>query len=273
MKKLIIFTDLDGTLLDSAYSFEAALAALSLIKEKSIPLIICSSKTLPEIEHYRKKLCNFHPFISENGGGVFVPKGYFGFQLSDSGLQIEEEKQYHLIRLGAKYDDLRKALADLREEGFSVKGFGDMSVEEISTLTGLGIEEAEMAKKRDFDEPFVFAGGEEDVRKLSDCIKKKGFNFTQGRFFHILGNSDKGKAVSILIDLFKKGYGNVVTAAIGDSPNDIPMLEIVDYPVIVRKRDGGYDDRINIPGLLRADGIGPAGWNKIITDLINSCFI
>jgi len=82
MKKIIIFTDLDGTLLDnSSYSFEAALPALQLIKEKNIPLIICSSKTRKEIEHYRKKLYNLHPFISENGGGIFIPKGYFNFQL------------------------------------------------------------------------------------------------------------------------------------------------------------------------------------------------
>jgi mannosyl-3-phosphoglycerate phosphatase len=80
MKKPIIFTDLDGTLLDySTYSFEKALPALQLLKEKDIPLIICSSKTKKEIEYYRKKLDNHHSFISENGGGIFIPKGYFGF--------------------------------------------------------------------------------------------------------------------------------------------------------------------------------------------------
>ncbi|RJQ56814.1 MAG: HAD-IIB family hydrolase [Nitrospiraceae bacterium] len=267
--KLIIFTDLDGTLLDSNYSFEAALPALSLIKEKGIPLVICSSKTLKEIEHYRKKLYNLNPFISENGGGVFVPKGYFGFQLSDAGFQAKDEKQYYLIRLGAEYDDLRKALNELRTEGFSVKGFGDMTVEGISILTGLSIEEAEWAKERDFDEPFVFAGAIPEQPLLLDAIKKKGFNYTQGRFHHILGNSDKGKAVSILTDLFKKEYNKVATIAAGDSPNDIPMLEKVDYPVIVRKRDGEYDCRINIPGLAKADGTGPEGWNKAMIALIN----
>ncbi len=85
MKKLIIFTDLDGTLLDySTYSFEAAIPALQLLKEKNIPLIICSSKTGKEIEHYRKKLGNTHPFISENGGGIFIPKGYFDFRVESS---------------------------------------------------------------------------------------------------------------------------------------------------------------------------------------------
>jgi len=274
MIKLIIFTDLDGTLLDySSYSFEAAMPALQLIKEKNIPLIICSSKTRKEIEHYRKKLYNLHPFISENGGGIFIPKSYFNFQLSDPRLAIEEDKQYYLIRLGAKYSDLRNALKELRTEGFDIKGFGDLTVEEIASLTKLTIDEAEMAKERDFDEPFIFAGAIHELPLLIDAIKKKGLNHAQGQFHHILGNSDKGKAVSILIDLFQKEYSKVVTIAVGDSQNDIPMLEIVDHPIIVRKGDGEYDRQINIHGLMKADGTGPEGWNTIILDLINSSFI
>ncbi len=88
MKKLIIFTDLDGTLLDySTYSFDAALPALKVLKEKNIPLVICSSKTKTEIEYYRKKLDNYRPFISENGGGIFIPKNYFKFKIQNSKLK------------------------------------------------------------------------------------------------------------------------------------------------------------------------------------------
>ena len=53
MAKIIVFTDLDGTLLHPrTYSFEAAMPALKLIKEKDVPLILCSSKTRAEIEVY-----------------------------------------------------------------------------------------------------------------------------------------------------------------------------------------------------------------------------
>ena len=77
----IIFTDLDGTLLDhNTYSFKKAFPALRIIKKKKIPLIICTSKTKGEIEHYRKKLKNNHPFVSENGGAIFIPKDYFDFK-------------------------------------------------------------------------------------------------------------------------------------------------------------------------------------------------
>lgn len=274
MKKLIIFTDLDGTLLDySNYSFEAALPALNLIKEKNIPIILCSSKTRREIEHYRTALDSQHPFIAENGGGIFIPKNYFKFQIPNFKSQIEESDEYQTIRLGAKYSDLRKTLQELRSEGFDVRGFGDMTDGEIMEATELSAEEAAMAKERYFDEPFFFLGGERQTQRLLENIKEKGFNYTKGKFFHMLGNSDKGKAVSILIDLYKRNFGEITTVAIGDSPNDIPMLERVDYPAIVQKPDGSYDTQINISNLKRVDGIGPEGWNKIIIDLITKEFI
>lgn len=268
MKKPIVFTDLDGTLLDAeTYSFEPALPALTLLKEKNIPLIICSSKTKKEIEYYRDKLENYDPFISENGGGIFIPTEYFKSQISD--FKFEENGDYHVIRLGARYADLREAIKELRNEGFNLRGFGDMTAEELANIANMSIHEARMAKERDFDEPFILEGNQEELQKLFTAINSKGFNYTQGRFFHILGNSDKGKAVSIMIDMFKKKFGNVFTVAIGNSPNDVPMLERVEYPVIVKRPDGSYES-INIPWLIRADGIGPVGWKEAILYLFQS---
>ncbi|OGW47157.1 MAG: mannosyl-3-phosphoglycerate phosphatase [Nitrospirae bacterium RBG_13_41_22] len=271
MKEVIIFTDLDGTLLDySTYSFNAALPALQLIKERNVPLIICSSKTRKEIEYYRIKLLNRHPFISENGGGIFIPKNYFKFKLQSSNFKVIEENGHQVINLGAKYSALRSAIEELKKEGFNVTGFGDMPIEEVATITGVTLKEAKMAKERDFDEPFIFQGNNQETQKLLNSIKAKGFNYTQGRFFHILGNSDKGKAASILINLYKRKFAEIVTIAIGDSPNDIAMLEKVEYPVIVQKPDGRFDPQIDIPNLIKADGIGPEGWNKAVLNLISS---
>ncbi len=270
MKNIIIFTDLDGTLLDySTYSFEKALPALQLLKEKDIPLIICSSKTKKEIEYYRKKLDNHHPFISENGGGIFIPKDYFRFQIADLRLKIEETRDYRIIRLGAKYNDLRNAIETLQKEGFDIKGFGDMTVHELAEIAHMTIEEAQMAKERYFDEPFIYSGFPHKLPQLLKSINKKGFKFTQGRFYHILGSSNKGIAVSMLINLYKNKYKKIETIAVGDSPNDIPMLERVDYPIIVQKHNGSYDSKIKIPRIIKANGIGPEGWNKAVIKIIS----
>jgi mannosyl-3-phosphoglycerate phosphatase len=75
-------------------------------------------------------------------------------------------------------------------------------------------------------------------------------------------------AVSILTDLYRRTYGNINTIALGDSPNDIPMLERVDFPVLVQKPDGIYDPKIDMPKLIRAYGIGPEGWNNALMEFL-----
>ncbi len=265
---IVVFTDLDGTLLDSiTYSFEPARPALNLLKSLDIPLVICSSKTRLEIERYRDQLGNTHPFVTENGGAIFIPKGYFPLGVVRPPLQIEERDGYEVILLGAKYPDLRLAMEQLRREGFNVRGFGDMTTPEVAKMTGLTLEEAAMAKERDFDEPFIL---EEpiDFNVLQECIAQLGFKVTKGAFYHILGDSNKGKAVSILSDLYRRALGNIVTIGLGDSPNDLPMLECMDYPVLVQRPDGSYDPAISLRNLIRAEGIGPSGWNNAVVALV-----
>jgi mannosyl-3-phosphoglycerate phosphatase len=262
MKKLIVFTDLDETLLERfTYSFEKAVPALNLLKEKDIPLIICSSKTMAEIQQYCVALENHHPFVSENGGGIFIPRGYF----KDIRYDSKEYDGYEVIELGTPYAELRKAVKQLRTEGFDIKGFGDMTPEELSALTGLSPDEAKLAMRRHFDEPFLYEG---DIKKLVESIRAKNLNCTQGRFFHLMGGSDKGRAVDILKELYREEFGEICSIAVGDSPTDIPMLEKTDYPVLVQKDDGTYDPKVNVPGLIKAEGIGPEGWNKAIIELI-----
>ncbi|MEF9438590.1 MAG: HAD hydrolase family protein [Candidatus Mariimomonas ferrooxydans] len=171
-------------------------------------------------------------------------------------------------RFGAKYSDLRKALCEFRAEGFDVKGFGDMSIKEITGLTSLKTAEAKLALQRDFDEPFVFKGSKVSLNKLKQSIKLKGLTFTQGEFFHIKGKSDKGRAVEILKKLYKIQNRKIITIALGDSPNDIEMLQNVDYPIVVQKPDGFYDKGIKVKKLIKADGIGPEGWNRAVRSLL-----
>ncbi len=269
MAKIIIITDLDGTLLHpKTYSFEAARPALDLIKERKIPLILCSSKTKAEIEVYRKRLNNKHPFISENGGGIFIPDGYFPFPID-----AEIKDGYRIIVLGKPYSEIRNAFIEIRQRlGIKAKGFGDMTAEEIAVLANLPLTEAALAKERDFDEPFIFevdANNESKIEGFLKAIEDSGLHWTQGRFYHILGDNDKGKAVKILKGFYEKAYGRIATIGLGNMFNDLPLLKEVDYPVLVQNEGGSYDERVNLPNLIRADGIGPEGWNKAVLRLIN----
>ena len=188
--KTIIFTDLDGTLLDpETYSVKAAEPALELARQKDVAIIFVSSKTRAEIEVWRALLGNVHPFVVENGGGIYIPRDYFNFpvpgKISDG---------YRMMSLGKPYEQIRRQFVELRDRlDIAVRGFGDMSLEEVASLTGLTRNGAELAKKRDFSEPFVFVNGPDE--RFLQAIEGERLRWTQGQFFHIMGNHHKGKAV------------------------------------------------------------------------------
>jgi mannosyl-3-phosphoglycerate phosphatase len=262
----LVFTDLDGTLLDHAsYSFEPARPALRALEEKGVPLVLCTSKTRAETERWRQALGNTHPFIVENGGAVFVPRGYFSFSVGDG----ESGSPHEELVFGAPYGELRRVLAGMRTRlDPSIRGFGDMTDEEVAGLCGLSIEEARLAKEREYDEPFVVAG-----EKLPEAVEaaagRAGLRVVKGgRFFHLIGASDKGRAVSALRGLYEKARGPLRSVGLGDSLNDEPMLRAVDVPILVRKPDGGYDPGIDLPGLIRAPGAGPDGWREAVLALL-----
>jgi mannosyl-3-phosphoglycerate phosphatase len=265
--KLLIFSDLDGTLLDrKTYSFEPALPALQVIRMKRIPLILSSSKTRAEMERYRKRLENDHPFISENGGAVFVPKGYFSFPFPYD----RESDDYLVLELGTFYLKILEVLRAVKDEtGLSIKGFSDLTAEEISVRCGLGLEEAGLAKMREYDEPFLLEGGTGEVEMVRRKIEEKGMTYVWGgQFHHLLGRNDKGKAVEILKELYVREFSSVSSVAIGDSLNDIPMLLVVDHPIFLKEREEGGPE-ILCRNLTSYRGAGPSVWNEAILHLLN----
>lgn len=264
--RFLIFTDLDGTLLDhDTYSFEPALPALRLLEKEKIPVIICTSKSRGEIERCRSLLGNNHPFISENGGGIFIPEGYFAHEFTYD----KKLNGYYVIEPGTPQETLRGVLKSVaRETGIDIKGISDMSVSEIMESTGLDRESARLAGERSYSEPFLIYGDDTKVETVRRKLREKGYSHTRGsRFHHILGENDKGKAAGIVSGLYKTESGNLTTIGIGDSLNDLPMLKAVDFPVLVRKKGGTYESGFEPGNLVLADGEGPSGWNSAILKL------
>jgi len=266
--KLIIFTDLDGTLLDrKAYTFEQALPSLRMIKQNGIPLILSTSKTRAEVELYRKRLENDHPFISENGGGVFVPRNYFSFRFPYD----RELDRYFVIELGTFYLQIVEVLKSIMEEtGIRIKGFSDFTPEELQSLCGLDLKEAALAKRREYDEPFIIEGGEREVETIKRRVEEKGMNYVWGgRFHHILGKNDKGKAVEILKELYENQFFSISTIGIGDSLNDLPMLLVVDRPIFLKGKEYPLPEELSLPkNLTVINGEGPGAWNEVLSGVL-----
>jgi len=262
---IIIFSDLDGSLLDHAdYSYADARPALQMIKTAGIPLVITTSKTRREVEAIRKEMGLTAPFIVENGGGVFFPQHDAG-ELPGS----RRNEGYAVIELGIAYKEIRDFFHVLKKR-FPVRGLGDMSLGEIADRTGLSLTGAAAAKEREFSEPFILTADQE-IEDIAELAESHGMKITSGgRFYHLMDRrQDKGAAVRLVLETYRRhGEGNLLSIGIGDSDNDRPLLAEVSIPVLIPYPDGSYAD-ISLPGLVRADAPGAKGWNDVMQRIIN----
>jgi mannosyl-3-phosphoglycerate phosphatase len=273
MRHYVVFSDLDDTLLEAGSSFwEMAKPALEALRAHGIPLILVSSRTRAEIEPLRRRLQHRDPFIVENGAAVFIPQGLFTFPLE----RVRTKSPYDVIELGMPYHMLRDVLKQIEDAVETpLPGFGDLSIEEIMQITGLCHADATLAKMREYGEPFLLKGSQAVVDEVCRQIAMRGLRWRRsGGLFHLTGDNDNGEAAELLMRCYQREERlrfqarPVESVGIGGSINDVPLLAIVDHPILVQKPDGSFDTDVLLPRLVRTRGIGAAGWNDAVLRLL-----
>ncbi|MCZ2720665.1 HAD-IIB family hydrolase [Marinomonas sp. 15G1-11] len=281
----IVFTDLDGTLLDHhTYSFNAAIPALAKLKNKKIPIIPNTSKTFDELLPILQQLQLNSPFIVENGAAVYIPESFL-LDLCSSKVDLLErytaENKITKVILGssAKGCYYRKAFIESRQYWLSLledqgaefshlhTGFSKMSVAEIQSITGLNLEQAQAASKREFGEPLQWHGSEAELNQFTQQMKRVGASVVKGgRFVHVGGNSDKGRAMKWLTSFLKSN----TSVALGDGENDSSMLEVADIAVQIRSESHSFPVLNRTSGVIQTTAVGPMGWNEAIDQILFS---
>jgi len=266
--KKVIFTDLDGTLLHPvSYSYAAALDSLRSLQQAGIPIIFCSAKTMAEQQVYRQELGIQDPFIVENGAAIIVPKDYFRFSFSFSKIVDDD----FLIELGIPYQVIMNKLESLHDRcEAKITTFGNLTAEEVAKVTGLNLMMAGLAKQRDYSETVIIEGTKRQIESALSSINEMGLKYTfGGKFYEVYDGGDKGRAVKLLVELFKLSFGDIYTIGLGDSLNDVEMLAAVDLPVLVQTVNNRWNN-VKVKNLKRVIGVGPEGWSKAASELLGS---
>ena len=267
---VVVCSDVGGRLLDShTASFDAVCASLDFLRRERVPIVFCSSKTRAEMEHIQQRLDLRHPFISENGGAVFVPEGYFGFNVPNA----RQVAGYQAVEYGWPYADVVEKLHRTAERlRIDIVGFSDMSVDEVAIDCGLPLLQARLAKLREYDEPFRILGVDPSARtrlfKALGAIRLGGT--TGGRYEHA-GTPPAGKwaGVSLLCALYRRAFGAVSTVGLGGDLSDVSWLRHVDIPVIAsRETDMAAALRPHVPTVRLPRAVDEAGWGHVIAEVV-----
>jgi predicted mannosyl-3-phosphoglycerate phosphatase (HAD superfamily) len=189
-------------------SLAAGLAAERII------LVFCSRRTRAEIEGLRQILGVFHPFICENGAAAFVPSRYFGSEL----LSARLVGGYEAIEFGLGYDRVVAAIRRTAQQyRIQVRGFADMSVEQVARECHLSLLEARLAKLREYSEPFqLLQGIPASQARLVRALASAGIScLPHGPFLQAVSVDGPGAALSVLTTLYRSAFGTVITASTG----------------------------------------------------------
>ena len=258
---LIVFSDLDGTLLDhDTYDWAPARPALDALRQQSFPVVLVSSKTLAELEDLRARMALHHPVVAENGAIIDVPDDYFDVDawLHDS----------------VTRDDLQSAYQDIRRAGkFRGEAFYELGVPGIMRETGLDEAQARRANDRKASEPILWLDTKGRLAEFEQAAAARGLRCVRGgRFIHLMGNTGKGEAVRKLLDAYaRKHAGTVVTSvSLGDAPNDLGMLAVTDVAVIIPGRHEHPMSLATGNRVIRPESPGPSGWNEAILGLLET---
>jgi mannosyl-3-phosphoglycerate phosphatase len=269
----LVFTDLDGTLLDSdSYSWRGARSALTELRRRRVPVILCTSKTRAEVRYLRDRIGITDPYAAENGGVIVVPRGF-----SDHAILRRGKQRDLVFRLGGEHADILETLKGLaRATEVSVRGFSDMSAAELARETGLPLAQARLALRRESGEPFLFQDApQKQIRLFARMARERGFTLQRGgRFWHLSAGCDKGQAVQILTDLYQLAWTSPVRViALGDAANDLPMLRRAHVPILLANRDGRFDPVVTkaLPQIRRVSETSPAGWGQAVLQAIREC--
>jgi mannosyl-3-phosphoglycerate phosphatase len=260
---LLVFTDLDGSLLDhDTYDWQPASAWLSRLEQQAIPVIPTTSKTRSELLALRQELgLEDTPFIAENGAVIGLPPSWQHARLdrdpaSPGGLVVKTPSM--------DVDFIRRRLDVVRERhGLRFRRMGEMDVAEVRELTGLSESGAAQAMDREGSEPLVWEDDDIKLQTLHETLQVDGLRLTRGgRFWHVMGAVDKGQASDWLVARFEalRGY-RPQTIGLGDGPNDLALLAATDMAVVIAAK---HDQPMPLenPRVYRTRAQGPAGWSE-----------
>jgi mannosyl-3-phosphoglycerate phosphatase len=264
----VLFTDPD-TLRDGRHEWTATRDVVRELEDRGIAVVLWGNETRSEMELIQSDLNLQHPFISENGGGLFIRHRYF-LNCSAVGRSIQS---YDVLDFGKPYHEVAEALHEVaRRHECQVIGFSVMSIEDVARECGLSLAQARLAKLREYDEPFRVAGREPAAySRICSALRRFGYRcFSHERFHHATGVADKIQSIKTLTSIYRQAYdGHLLTIGLAKAPSETCLLRAVDVPLVVRSDDVDAARLLQKVPTARFIDAGPRGWTEALLQALD----
>ena len=268
--RIVLFSDPDTLRDEGIPGWAATRDAIRTFDEQGIAVVLWGNETRSEMELIQSDLNLHHPFISENGGGLFIPHEYF----RDRPVAGRDTHNYHVVDFGQPYHTVAEALHHAAPKvGVDIVGFSEMSIQEVAQDCGLSLAQARLAKLREYDEPFrMLDSAPAAYSRICRALRRVGLRcFTHEAFHHASGVTDKAQSLRLLASLYRRAHnGQVLTVGLAQRPSETCLLHAVDIPMIVQS-DGADGARLGrkVPTARLISAGGTRAWCQALLQLVD----
>ena len=263
-KKIIIFTDLDETLLkENKYNHNILDNFIKRLLKNEYEIIPVTSKTYLEVIDLLKKIKFKLPFSVENGAAYYIPvKDTYNYQY---------EKILNPFAL--KKENIRKILNGNLFKKFlhNIEFIENLPNSEITKITKLKHNQLESFNSREYTIPILWNGDKKLKNEFQKILFKYNLKITfGGKLNNISGLHSKVDSMNFFTNQYRLKFRSkkIITTSLGDSQNDIEILNNTNYSGIIKA------DSYNIFNLNKKNNIfrsftgAPHGWVEVLKKIL-----
>jgi glycerate kinase len=254
IEKLLIL-NLDAFDVDEE-TLEAVAFTLLPLKRQQIPMLLYSRKTKSEILNICEQLAIFQPFVAENGGALYVPKGYLKLELDG----FSENDKTMELPFGTTKDFIENITEKLAMiSGMKSLKMTDITPLDVADILEIEIKEAERMMDRKYSQQILKA---EQKTPINDTFKQllnqQGLSILETEHDFSIGHFNIEKPVQYWIELLKNKYPEIETFAIGNDAIDAPIFKLVNQAFLLKKEkewEQVHADNLNMINAGNAKGL------------------
>jgi mannosyl-3-phosphoglycerate phosphatase len=193
-----------------------------------LPAVWVTARSRAQMDEPRRKFGHQHPFIGEDGCGVYLPEDYFHLRPA----KTVRMGRFTCIPVAETQPAASDALESLAEHtGVSVVPLRSLAPRELAQNTSLPERDAELARQRDFDELFFFAGASDaDIKRfVTEARERKIEPRQHGVLWSLAVGASLGQCVRELSKLYQRALRShpaiVGIATTGEAEGLLPACD------------------------------------------------
>ena len=231
-KKVIIFTDLDETLLkENKYNHNILNNFIKTLLKKEYEIIPVTSKTYLEVIDLLKQIKYKLPFSVENGAAYYIP--------------INKSKDYLYKKIVNPYAIKKNAIKKILNKSIfktylhNLKYIEDLSIVEQKKITKLNSKQLEGFNSREYSIPVLISGDKYFKKKFEETLFKYNLKIVfGGKLNNISGLHSKLNSLIFFSNKYKQKLRNtkIIIISLGDNQNDIEILNNSNYSGIIKNK-------------------------------------